>query len=57
MRQEGAYERVLPLQWSDFTEALWNEGLGSAAATLPGAVGIGVQSYSEPGGTLERMQP
>jgi hypothetical protein len=56
-RAVGALERVVPLTWSDFTSALYNEGLGSAAATLPGAAGIGVQSYTEPGGALDRMQP
>jgi hypothetical protein len=56
-RAVGALERVTPLTWSDFTTALYNEGLGSAAATLPGAIGIGVQNYSKPGGVFERLQP
>jgi hypothetical protein len=56
-RAVGVIERVAPLTWSDFASALWNEGLGSAAATLPGAIGIGVQSYARPGGILERAQP
>jgi hypothetical protein len=54
---KGAYERVLPLMWTDFGQALYNEGPGGAAATLPGAIGIGVQTYDKPGGVLERAQP
>lgn len=53
----GVVERTTPLTWSDFTEALYNEGIGSAAATLPGATGIGVQSYTEPNGFIEKAQP
>jgi hypothetical protein len=53
-------ERVAPITWADFTEALLTEGLGGAVATLPGATGVGVQSYDEDdrgGAYLERIQP
>ena len=56
-RAQGVLERAVPLTWSDFTSALWNEGLGSAAATLPGAIGVGVQNYAKPDSFIERAQP
>lgn len=55
----GVLERVVPLMWSDFTEALLNEGLGSAAMTLPGGIGIGVQSFGDDAtdAAVEKLQP
>ena len=56
----AAAELAAPIQWADFVDAWVSEGLGSAAATLPGAVGIGVgggPSSKPVDAAIEKAQP
>ena len=50
--KRGAVERVLPLMWRDFYEAVQREGSLGAAKMTPGFFGIGVQDYEKRPGAL-----
>jgi hypothetical protein len=50
---------VAPMQWADFVEAYQKEAWGGVLKALPGAVGIGVQSYQQApqDAAIEKAQP
>jgi len=54
--REQAWNRLVPLFWQDFAQAVKEEGLVGGLIAAPGFLGVGVQVYETPFGKKRNIQ-